>query len=513
MVSTYVKFCDALDLLNNQLHVFHIDPYLHDELDKLMSGPILNPFNLMMRYENEILHLMRICTWAAAIDIAFDNSRLDVSSTSRDLVSVSRRDVLDFGNILIDDVFAQANQMIVRVQDYDQVAQFLREQLDALLISNRAKISSNTLGPIAARMARRFIPLFTRHVAQELCTKLNEVANAVLGARVKPNDDDNNVYSYDQSYTCSNLVPIATFSSLVQLFALFDTTYDEIASVDTNLSNLARKCEATVIFVIKVNTNSTFIEYDDRPLFDSEYVSHVATAPFTGLCDKVLARYVTFRIITSSSSSTNMQNVSKLSIARNSTHSYALIIESVDGYNVRIMTHKLRTINQYYTARIDCNYLFDGQSTRSIQYNSAIIRTLEQHIAQQRVAEVLNKYMGVDDQAEQIELSSTITSRVESFLRQYYSNKLDNNEIDIKTIMRAIIPIKMWEDARNMPMLRARYTILATSIAKRIIDMIDHAKVDTPVNMIAAIIARIDVLELCAENISLYAYLQDSAVK
>jgi hypothetical protein len=177
------------------------------------------------------------------------------------------------------------------------------------------------------------------------------------------------------------------------------------------------------------------------------------------------------------------------------------------------MTHKLRTINQYYTARIDCNYLFDGQSTRSIQYNSAIIRTLEQHIAQQRVAEVLNKYMGVDDQAEQIELSSTITSRVESFLRQYYSNKLDNNEIDIKTIMRAIIPIKMWEDARNMPMLRARYTILATSIAKRIIDMIDHAKVDTPVNMIAAIIARIDVLELCAENISLYAYLQDSAVK
>jgi hypothetical protein len=502
MVTVYVKFCGALDLLNDQLRLFHIDPYLYDELKKLMNSSIMNPFNSLIKYENEILYLKRICAWAAALDINFNNVRSDISTTSRDLVVINRRDVLDLGNILIDDIFTLSNQMIVRVQDYDQIAQFLREQFDAYL----SKQSSTAFGPITARLARRFIPLFSRHIAQELCTKLNEIANMVLGARINKFDK---TFTYDQLYTNSNLVPLTAFSSIAHLFVKFDIPYDENATLNTNLSNLANKCEATVIFVVKINARSTFIEYDDRPLFDSDYVANVATAPFTGLCDTVLARYITFRIIATAADE-DIQSNSEITIARNRKHSYVLVIESVDGHNVRIMTHKLRTINTYYTARIDCAYLLDGQSTRSIQYNSTCIHELENHISKQQVANVLNMYMGVDDQEEQIQLSSLIGTRIETFLRMYYSNKIDKNtdEIDIKTIVRAIIPISIWEEAKYMPMLRARYIILATSIAKRIIDMIDHARVDTPANMIAAIMARIDLLELCAENISIYAYLQ-----
>jgi hypothetical protein len=198
-------------------------------------------------------------------------------------------------------------------------------EIERLVASDVAKI-----GPIYSRLARQYAPVMladdrarmTRAVAITRADRLLGVTHyAISGERS----------ICDQVLTMGSLVPLTYPFSRDVLFGIFHLTYDLKRSIEDNFARLAATTERRVIFASKVAKRA--IEYDDRPIYDTEFVRKHGLLPgvWSGLNGASIRRYATIRQLSESKARVPLYAV----YGRDSSSS--LIIEAVTGNLFRII--------------------------------------------------------------------------------------------------------------------------------------------------------------------------------
>lgn len=503
------KFRTSMLNLNHQIRLFHVSAYDIDDIETALGDWPLRAMDVAKKCEKIMDMVGRAIDWLVSLDIAQLTSReIDVSATTGSSVATHRRGAITYGGEIIDLLHIRANDAIARINDHDAVIQYLRDAFAHCT-------ADEALSPIASQIARRFIPIIGGAIGEEFRAKLRTMADAQLGVSMIAWREDRAVY--DQLFATNYLVPIRLFPSFEALFAMFAIYWDGAENARTNFAKLAKAQNCAVVCVSKVSRDPRVIEFDSRPLFDEAFIANVAVPAGTGVCDKIIARFDTFH--ERDRAPDNAMGDAQIIIERGvsperspdrAITSKVLVIETIDGKRARIMVYKPRIIDRYFVAPQDCEYLLEGQSTRSAQYNEIIAREIEQHLVDHRdAASAVRMFVNIDEEEKRRELSATIGTRLESYLRQY-RDSAESSGPQIKNIIRAILPIEMWDrETTDQPMLRAKLCTLAHSIARKVRARIMNVSRETiDAAFITQLVADLELGEMCVKSVSLYGYLQ-----
>lgn len=499
------KFRTSMINLNHQIRLFHVASYDISDIEAALGDWPLRAMDVAKRCEKVMDMIDRAIEWLISLDVAQLTSReIDVSATTGNSVATHRREALTSGGEIIELLHIRANDAIARINDHDAVIQYLR---DSFARCN----TGDALSPIASQIARRFIPIIGGAIGEEFCAKLRAMADAQLDVTTVAWREDRAVY--DQIFATNYLVPIILLPSFEALFAMFAIHWDSAVSARENFAKLARTQNCAIVCVSKVSRDPRVIEFDSRPLFDEAFIANVAVPAGTGICDKIIARFDTFHVRDRESDGAmgDAQIIVERSMDRESrVVNKVLVIETIDGKRARIMAYKPHIIDHYFVAPGDCEYLLEGQSTRSAKYNEIIAREIEQHLIDHRdAASAVRMFVNIDEEEKRRELSATISTRLESYLRQY-RDSAESSSPQIKSIIRAILPIELWErETIDQPMLRAKLCALAHSIARKVYARIIHVSRETiDAEFIAKLVTDLELGEMCVKSVSLYGYLQ-----
>jgi hypothetical protein len=454
------------------------------EIEKAIVAPSADNARALMRFGEASREVEEIMREMSRIDLATIFVRMDVSSTTRGIIAQLQRKSLDDGSDLLTAINEQISRMMTRSDELftvEQVAQMLRES-----------IATHHITPIIARLSRKYVPLMAKETRFEMRVGIAQLADELLGVTRVAIDENRDIIEQITMY--GSLVPLTVSMNRNALFEIFGSHYEMAQSFEDNFAQLASVLRAHVIFVLKkpaqTSPTQTVIEFDDRPLFDSEFINRakLSTAPFLGLCDRVIARFNTLRELTLSGARAPHFHVARYT---GGSAISSLVTESLTGNMFRIMGvrrsdgESKNPRDKYLTDNIQCQFLLFGPSNRADNYH----RIAGEAIIRASLSESARSIIGMQTGTEDTQVADAMKSRAEILISRMIR---DNFAPSVAEILDMLIDDTEWtRDSRNA-ISRARIMLRARDIARNLDAAVRKFAPD-----VAKIIERLGISEMC----------------
>jgi len=181
-----------------------------------------------------------------------------------------------------------------------------------------------------------------------------------------------------QILTRGPFIPLSPAMGRNTFFSALGVKYDISLSVAENLNRVAR---ANGIMIVHMhNESDPPFDFDARGLFDSTYLREkdLISPKYAGLCDKVIERYTTMKVLSKSRAPMHMWHATE-------RKNNVIIIESPASNLFRIIGSarhlsssrcKDHALMRYITDATMCSHLINGQSTRADKYNLQMDRII-----------------------------------------------------------------------------------------------------------------------------------------
>lgn len=222
-----------------------------------------------------------------------------------------------------------------------------------------------------------------------------------------------------------NLIPVSNSMKLKDLFVLFN----DILGYDINsIEDLTKKY--TIVIINKIYKMP--VEFNILPLIDIKYVlnNNLFTKETSGITDKVIKRYSNvirrdfISLITQNNNSIEFYDTSSITSDR------AIIIETLDGENYRILSNKL---DVYTVSKDVVDKIKNGVPTRPEKYNDITSNDILEKCFDEQLINIYSDYENAKRHIPDMEyLKKTIVNKM---LLEFNKIAIPENNNEYKKIV------------------------------------------------------------------------------